>query len=654
MKSEGTVLLTSGEVFAGFTIEKMLGQGGMGSVYLARHPRLPRQTALKLLNRELFTDVEVRARFEREADLAAQLDHPNIVQVYDRGTEDDQLWISMQYVDGVDAATVNPQSLPPERAVQIIEGVADALDYAHGMGVLHRDVKPANIMLARSGGGNRERVFLTDFGIARLREDSTHLTQTGMFTATLAYASPEQMTGAHLDHRSDQYSLACALFWLLTGIAPFDAPAPADIIRGHLQLPPPSAAARRAGLSPAVDAVIAVAMAKRPDHRFASCADFAAAARQALSGQVPPLPYTPAPTVVAQPPSQGAYQAAPPSQGAYQAAPTYVPQAAAAGSVEWKQYGPSSPAGQQFSAAGYVDAPPGAGTPYPSGGYQDAASVAAQPYSGGYQDAPPTAGAGQSFPGGGGYGPPNSGAGQSFPPQGPPPMAYAPAAGYPMPPQRRSNTALIVVIALIVIVVLVVAGVVIAQVTSSDSSSPSDPGKPPAAVASTDADALAKAFPKILPQGVDTKYGVGSGKGYQDKTCFLGTGKAGKKVSSEDGVPDFANWETAWNCWGVPIDQPDFTAIAFKSAEDAKAAARALPSNTKASESANGKQYTTYRWQKKDSGLPDGYLVVSFENDPARANYLFFAQVSITDSLPDSGFGLTQQKFKAWFTSLPL
>src|SRR6266568_171802 len=137
-------MLRSGDVFAGFTIEHLLGQGGMGSVYLARHPRLQRQTALKLLNRELFADKEIRARFEREANLVAQLEHPNIVEIYDRGVEDEQLWISMQYVDGVDAAMVNPLTLPPERAVQVIEGVAAALDYAHSNGVLHRDVKPAN------------------------------------------------------------------------------------------------------------------------------------------------------------------------------------------------------------------------------------------------------------------------------------------------------------------------------------------------------------------------------------------------------------------------------------------------------------------------------------------------------------------------------
>ncbi|WP_328711057.1 serine/threonine-protein kinase [Nocardia salmonicida] len=284
-----------GEVFAGFTIEAMLGQGGMGTVYLARHPRLDRLTALKLLNRDLFADERVRARFEREADLAAQLDHPGIVTVYDRGTEGEQLWISMQYVDGIDAATVDPMALPPERAVQIIEGVADALDYAHGRGVLHRDVKPANILLARSISGQGERVFLTDFGIARLRADSTHLTQQGMFTATLAYASPEQMTGADLDHRSDQYSLACSLYWLFTGLAPFDSADPNEIIRGTLYAAPPPLALRRAGLPPIMDAVLAAAMAKHPAARFDSCASFAKAARQALTSTTPPvLPRPPA------------------------------------------------------------------------------------------------------------------------------------------------------------------------------------------------------------------------------------------------------------------------------------------------------------------------------------------------------------------------
>lgn len=353
-------MLNGGDVFAGFTIERLLGQGGMGSVYLARHPRLGKLTALKLLNRELYADTEIRARFEREADLVARLDHPNIVEVYDRGTENEMLWISMQYVDGVDAAGVNVATLPPERAVQVIEGVADALDYAHGMGVLHRDVKPANIILARAVAGHGERVFLTDFGIARLREDSTHLTQAGMFTATLAYASPEQMTGAHLDPTTDQYSLACALYWLLIGVGPFDSPHPGELIRGHLQLLPPPVSLRRAGLSPAMDAVLTKAMAKRPADRFPTCTDFAKAARRALSGppaQHPAYPNPPAPQPnYAQPYPAPPYQvpaaaypppAVPPTQQPYPAPP-----AAAQPPVA-----PNYPASQQPAAAPNYPAP---------------------------------------------------------------------------------------------------------------------------------------------------------------------------------------------------------------------------------------------------------------------------------------------------------
>ncbi|GEM33299.1 hypothetical protein NN3_43060 [Nocardia neocaledoniensis NBRC 108232] len=289
-------MVSDGTVFAGYTIDRQLGRGGMGSVYLARHPRLPRRIALKLLNPELFSDSESRARFEREADLAAQLEHPNIVTVYDRGIDGGHLWISMQFVDGVDAATIE-HPVPVERALRIIEGTAAALDHAHRNGVLHRDVKPANILLADNDGN--ERVLLTDFGIARPRDDVHHLTQTGTFTATLAYASPEQLTGTHLDHRSDQYSLACTLYALLTGTTPFEATNPVLVIQGHLQSPPPLLRTHRPDLPEALDGVLARALAKRPADRFDSCAEFAAAARRAVQAGVrpgnAPHPVSPAP-----------------------------------------------------------------------------------------------------------------------------------------------------------------------------------------------------------------------------------------------------------------------------------------------------------------------------------------------------------------------
>ncbi|MFD8249467.1 serine/threonine-protein kinase [Nocardia sp. NPDC059691] len=272
----------TGEVFAGYTIERLLGRGGMGSVYLARHPRLPRLTAMKLLNPDLFDDTESRARFEREADLVARLDHPNIVTVFDRGVEGDQPWICMRYIDGTDAAALDAWTLPPPRAVQIIAETAKALDFAHSRGVLHRDVKPANILLERVEG-DQERVFLSDFGIARFRDDTGRLTQTGTFTATLAYAAPEQLSGAPLDHRADQYSLACTLFRLLTGTVPFDATNPVAVIQGHLNAPPPAISRLRPGLPVALDGVLAKAMAKHAADRFDSCGEFAAAAWQALT-----------------------------------------------------------------------------------------------------------------------------------------------------------------------------------------------------------------------------------------------------------------------------------------------------------------------------------------------------------------------------------
>ncbi|WP_228538296.1 ADP-ribosylglycohydrolase family protein [Nocardia sp. XZ_19_385] len=277
-------MLRRGDVFAGFVIERELGRGGMGAVYAARHPRLPKLLALKLLHRELFGDKETRGRFEREADLVAQLDHPNIITVHDRGIEDNHLWISMQYVDGVDTAAIPVNAMPVARAMQILHQTAGALDYAHTQGVLHRDVKPANILLSRSAGagpGFTERVLLTDFGIAKLLADSGRLTRTGTLVATLAYASPEQLIAAPVDYRADQYSLACTLFRMLTGYGPYDAPNIAAIMWGHVQSPPPSLRAARPDLPAGLDTVLAKAMAKDPDHRFRTCCEFAEAALEA-------------------------------------------------------------------------------------------------------------------------------------------------------------------------------------------------------------------------------------------------------------------------------------------------------------------------------------------------------------------------------------
>ncbi|MGW4245039.1 serine/threonine-protein kinase [Nocardia sp. NPDC004722] len=290
--------LVAGTVFAGYRIERILGRGGMGTVYLAAHPRLPRSVALKLLNHDLYADEEVRRRFEREADVAARLDHPNIVSVLDRGADAGQLWISMQHVDGPDAARFAGEPLAPGRAVRIVEQVADALDHAHEHGVLHRDVKPANILLTTGRDG--DRVLLSDFGIARLRDDQQQLTRSGTLLATLSYVSPEQLSDQPVDHRADQYALGCTLFALLTGHAPFTASNPGAMVAAHLTQPVPAASEVVAGIDPAIDAVIARAMAKRPDDRFASCCEFAMAARRTLAGEqhrAPAVP-RPAPAVV--------------------------------------------------------------------------------------------------------------------------------------------------------------------------------------------------------------------------------------------------------------------------------------------------------------------------------------------------------------------
>ncbi|MGO9351063.1 MAG: APA family fibronectin-binding glycoprotein [Mycobacterium sp.] len=266
--------VTVGETFAGYTILRLLGSGGMGEVYLAQHPRLPRKDALKVLSADVCADADYRARFAREADLASTLWHPNIVSVHDRGEDDGQLWLSMDYVEGLDAAhmlaTNSLPALRPKQVENIVTAVADALDHAHDRGLLHRDIKPANIMIT----SNEQRILLADFGIVHRLNDISGLTATNFTVGTVAYAAPEQLMGEELDGRADQYALAATAYHLLTGSHLFPNSNPAVVIGRHLTATPPALSDSRPELA-ALDPVFAIALAKNPDDRFPKCSDFA-------------------------------------------------------------------------------------------------------------------------------------------------------------------------------------------------------------------------------------------------------------------------------------------------------------------------------------------------------------------------------------------
>jgi len=274
--------LNNGEEFAGYQIQRLLGTGGMGEVYLARHPRLPRHDALKILSPTSTADTEFRARFIREAELAATLRHPSIVGVLDRGEYDGRLWISMDYVDGIDAGRLikesHPGGMPEQDVSEIVTAVADALDFAHEHRLLHRDVKPENILVTASDG-RRRRVLLTDFGIARRIDDVSNLTDDNVAVGTVSYMAPEQLRGESLDGRVDQYALAATTFHLLTGAPPFQDTNRAVVISHHLGTSPPRISDRLPGLAH-LDEVLARALAKDPDKRYPSCLDFAQALTQ--------------------------------------------------------------------------------------------------------------------------------------------------------------------------------------------------------------------------------------------------------------------------------------------------------------------------------------------------------------------------------------
>ncbi len=267
-----------------YRIERVIGRGGMGVVYLATHAGLQRRVALKLLAPDYADDEAFRARFLRESRMAAAIDHPNIIPIYDAGDVDGTYFLAMRYVEGTDLETlIRPGPLAPRTAVGILVQIASALDAAHEAGLVHRDVKPANVLLASGKGVDRaDHAYLTDFGLTKHRGSETGLTQGGAFLGTLDYIAPEQVEGKPVDGRADQYALACLAFHGLSGRVPFARDTDIAIAMAHLRDAPPSLVELRPELPGAVDAVVARGMAKRPDDRYPDCRAFVDDLRAAL------------------------------------------------------------------------------------------------------------------------------------------------------------------------------------------------------------------------------------------------------------------------------------------------------------------------------------------------------------------------------------
>lgn len=269
-----------GTELLGYRVEALVGRGGMGVVYRAHDSRLKRNVALKVLIPELAADLAFRDGFLRESELAASLDHPNVIPIYEAGEEDGCLFIAMRYVEGADLKqTLESGALEPEQAVSLAVQIADALDAAHAAGLVHGDVKPSNILIApRTGAGGPDHVYLSDFGLTR-RVDERGATGSPLM-ATVDYVAPEQIRGEYVDGRADIYSFGCVLYECLAGEPPFTAGSDAALLFAHLEQQPAPLSER--GFPPPLDAVMEQALAKTPAERYPSAHEFVAAARSAL------------------------------------------------------------------------------------------------------------------------------------------------------------------------------------------------------------------------------------------------------------------------------------------------------------------------------------------------------------------------------------
>ncbi len=281
---------SDGDRFAGYRIERRLGRGGMGILYLALEPGLERRVALKLIAPEAAVEEVFTRRFAEESRIAASIEHPNVVPIYAAGEEEGVPYIAMRYVAGADLARrlVREGRLSPPAAVELIAQIGSGLDAIHAAGLVHRDVKPANVLL--SGGEGAEHAYITDFGVARNVSTESGLTQTGRFVGTLDYVAPEQISGDAVDARVDVYALGCLLFKLLTGEVPFPREGEAARLYAHLNDPPPAPSLYVPEVSMALDDVVIRAMSKSPDDRYPSAGDLGRAAQAALTGERPVVP----------------------------------------------------------------------------------------------------------------------------------------------------------------------------------------------------------------------------------------------------------------------------------------------------------------------------------------------------------------------------
>ena len=278
----------AGSLLAGYQLVAQVGAGGMAVVFRARDERLGRMVALKILAPALASDSEFRQRFIDESRSAAVVDNPHIIPVYEAGEADGVLFIAMRFVGSGDLQGVLDREGPlaPDRAAEFVSQVASALDAAHRAGLVHRDVKPGNIMVD-SAADRPDHAYLSDFGISKKVKAPAGLTGTGQYLGTPVYSAPEQIRGLPVDGRTDQYALACVAYELLTGALPFERDDVLAVLSAQLSEPPPSAASRRPGLPGAADEVLARAMAKVPENRYGTCQEFADALRAALG----PTPY---------------------------------------------------------------------------------------------------------------------------------------------------------------------------------------------------------------------------------------------------------------------------------------------------------------------------------------------------------------------------